>query len=118
MRQILLDFDHVHDHSRISIAAPQSAKRKAHRQNYHDTGRGGSPGAEIVLCEGASAPRLRPSVPRICQRSAGLLASAAMNQVADPKRLLKHLRGELPAMLETLEHFVRCESPSTEKAAV
>lgn len=31
--------------------------------------------------------------------------------------LLEHLRGELAAMLETLEKFVRCESPSTEKAA-
>jgi glutamate carboxypeptidase len=31
--------------------------------------------------------------------------------------LLKHLRGRLPAMLATLERFVRCESPSTEKAA-
>jgi len=40
-----------------------------------------------------------------------------MIHFTDLQNLLKHLRGELPAMLETLEKFVRCESPSTEKAA-
>jgi glutamate carboxypeptidase len=40
-----------------------------------------------------------------------------MAQPVDPKTLLKHLHSELPAMLETLETFVCCESPSTEKTA-
>jgi len=40
-----------------------------------------------------------------------------MAHFTDLQNLLKHLRGELPAMLETLEAFVCCESPSTEKAA-
>lgn len=40
-----------------------------------------------------------------------------MTHFTDLQNLLSHLRAELPAMLETLEEFVRCESPSTEKAA-
>lgn len=36
---------------------------------------------------------------------------------ADPKLLLRQLRARLPAMLETLEKLVCCESPSTEKSA-
>jgi glutamate carboxypeptidase len=40
-----------------------------------------------------------------------------MTQSVDPKSLLKHLSGKFPAMLVTLEEVVRCESPSTEKAA-
>src|SRR5215470_349907 len=40
-----------------------------------------------------------------------------MPNAPHPKTLLGYLRGQLPAMLATLERFVRCESPSTEKAA-
>jgi len=40
-----------------------------------------------------------------------------MIQTAEAKSLLKNLRGKLPAMLKTLQEFVCCESPSTEKAA-
>jgi glutamate carboxypeptidase len=40
-----------------------------------------------------------------------------MTHFTDLKSVLKHLRGRLPAMLETLEKFACCESPSTEKAA-
>src|SRR5262245_1159986 len=40
-----------------------------------------------------------------------------MTQPFDPRLLLKQLRSELPAMLETLEELVCCESPSTEKSA-
>jgi glutamate carboxypeptidase len=40
-----------------------------------------------------------------------------MTQLPDAKSLLKYLRPKLPAMLETLKQFVRCESPSTEKTA-
>jgi len=40
-----------------------------------------------------------------------------MPNAPHPETLLKHLRGELPAMLATLAEFARCESPSTEKTA-
>jgi len=40
-----------------------------------------------------------------------------MTLPVDPQLLLKQLRAKLPAMLETLEKLVCCESPSTEKGA-
>jgi glutamate carboxypeptidase len=40
-----------------------------------------------------------------------------MSSVAAPKSLLKWLTKQLPSMIQTLESFVRAESPSTEKAA-
>ena len=40
-----------------------------------------------------------------------------MDSAANPKALLKGLASRLPAMLATLELFVRTESPSTEKTA-
>jgi len=40
-----------------------------------------------------------------------------MTLPVDPRLLLKQLRAKLPAMLETLEKLVCCESPSTEKGA-
>src|SRR5262245_50977663 len=71
----------------------------------------------LLLCDGPWVPDAPPGFGRICQPSARLLASAAMAQPVDLKLLLKHLRGKLPSMLETLEKFVCCESPSTEKPA-
>jgi glutamate carboxypeptidase len=65
---------------------------------------------------GGNAGSEGTTVQVICQREAGLLASAAMNSMVDPKSLLKSLTPQLPNILRTLEAMVRAESPSTEKA--
>jgi len=48
VRQVFLDFHHVHDHSRFSVAVPHTKRAPRSPQNYHYTGGSGSPGGQIV----------------------------------------------------------------------
>ena len=71
MGQVFLDFHHVHNHPKLSVAVPQTAASPPLRQNYHYKRSWRTPGAKNVLSASEQAECLAvnlgpPDLPRFC----------------------------------------------------
>src|SRR5713226_1950244 len=70
MGQVFLDFHHVHNHPKLSVAAPKTAASPPLRQNYHYKRSWRTPRAKNVLSPGLQARACLLSqsldLPRFC----------------------------------------------------